>query len=196
MANVKPLFCRAPARLTYTPAHTAPSQPLGYTFHLLDCMQKRCQYKNEARAAQSECVTINPAVCVCVAQPQKQFGGQDGITCRQAHPHCPRPLVLPPRACMLMLAQGRRVRKGAGRGGETIVCHALSTPASCCLARQRWQSGAGGGRYRVGASVRRGGVCGDVAAHERLSGSQWTKLSNNKVKQQSASLWLSDTFAA
>lgn len=34
-------FARAPAA-----APTFPPRPLGYTFHLLDCMQKRCQYKN------------------------------------------------------------------------------------------------------------------------------------------------------
>lgn len=59
---------------------------------------------------------------------------------------------------------------------ETIVCHALSTPASCCLACPK-----GGGR-REGKIARGAEGEGFLAGHERLSGSQWTKLSNNKVE--------------
>lgn len=76
-----------------------------------------------------------------------------------------------------MLVQGECLVRGSWRKEETIVCHALSTPASCCLACPK-----GGGR-REGKIGRGGdGGRGFLAGHERLSGSQWTKLSNNKVE--------------
>lgn len=79
-------------------------------------------------------------------------------------------------ACMLMLVQGECLVRGRWRKVETIVCHALSTLASCCLACPK-----GGGR-REGKIARGEEGEGFLAGHERLSGSQWTKLSNNKVE--------------
>lgn len=78
------------------------------------------------------------------------------------------------RPCLHVNARTGRVL-GGGRWSkvETIVCHALSTPASCCLACPN-----GEGR-REG---KKGRGRGFLAGHERLSGSQWTKLSNNKVE--------------
>lgn len=98
----------APAVVPYNHPTTQTHTHTPYTIHLLDCMQKRCQYKTNPsfKGKSWKCVTVNPA-----------GNHKNNLVVGRVHV----------RVCMLMVWPGLvGVR-------ETIVCHALSTPAPSCL---------------------------------------------------------------